>query len=297
MSHDVSSGHPRSIKMMTLSSRKRCLPLTIVTCLSLNYCHALSPSSSLTESVLSRRAYFYTNAAIVATTYAATGVSVSSAFGGGGAETFSTAAYDKQEYTNSIVASRDTNISPKEVYDTLQKLKVTSTSGKSTGNQMKRALDVGAGAGVSTQVLYEMGYTTIDALDWSRGAWDANVISCPPSVTFYELDDERFLRTEWDKKNGRAKYDVIAFNFAVNRNKAEYFATQLLAEDGILLAPINTQTDYWFKQVYTLMDHSGTILWTANDVGAWSVLFQPDVTQDTCQGIWCSSYNGFKKLK
>ena len=31
---------------------------------------------------------------------------------------FHSAAYGLEEYTNSIVASRDTNVSPKEVYDT-----------------------------------------------------------------------------------------------------------------------------------------------------------------------------------
>jgi hypothetical protein len=207
--------------------------------------------------------------------------------------TFRSGGFGREEYTNSIVASRDTNISPKEVYDTLAKLQKTENNGKRS-----RALDVGAGAGVSTQVLWDMGYRTIDALDWSGEAWRLNVEengSCPPSVHFFELDDERFLQ-EW-KRAGSERYDVIAFNFAVNRNKALAFSKELLKEDGILLAPINTQTDYWLKQVYTLIDASGKTLWTANDVGAWSVQFQPDVTQDTCQGVWCAPFNGFKKLR
>jgi len=203
-------------------------------------------------------------------------------------------AFPKAEYTNSIVASRDTNVSPKEVYDSILSIKPKETAGRTTS---KRALDVGAGAGVSTQVLYdEMGYTTIDALDWSGDAWDLNVVQngyCPPSVQFYELDDERFYKL-W-KNQKMEKYDVIVFNFAVNKNKAFKFAKELLKEDGLLLAPINTQTDYWLKQTYVLLTAEGKILWTANDVGAWSVQFQPDVTQDTCQGIWCPPYNGFKK--
>lgn len=206
---------------------------------------------------------------------------------------FQSGGFGREEYTNSIVASRDTNISPKEVYDTLAKLKTNSTSGN------MRALDVGAGAGVSTQVLWDMGYHTIDALDWSGEAWKLNVEengSCPSSVKFYELDDERF-RQEWKSQKKSERYDVIAFNFAVNRNKALLFSRDLLKENGILLAPINTQTDYWLKQVYTLMDSSGQTLWTANDVGAWSVQFQPDVTQDTCQGVWCAPFNGFQKLR
>mmetsp|Transcript_19402 Transcript_19402/g.26925 ORF Transcript_19402/g.26925 Transcript_19402/m.26925 type:complete len:367 (-) Transcript_19402:39-1139(-) len=215
-------------------------------------------------------------------------------------------AFPKAEYTNSIVASRDTNVSPKEVYDSI--LSIKGNSGKSITSiakdgapqvavPSKRALDVGAGAGVSTQVLYEeMGYTTIDALDWSGDAWDLNVVQngyCPPSVQFYELDDERFYNT-W-KSSKMEPYDVIVFNFAVNKKKALKFAKELLKEDGLLLAPVNTQTDYWLKQTYVLLTAQGTILWSANDVGAWSVQFQPDVTQDTCQGIWCPPYNGFKK--
>ena len=67
---------------------------------------------------------------------------------------FRSAAYSLKEYTNSIVASRDTNVSPLEVYETLlQKLKPSSKQ-----ETTLRALDVGAGAGVSTQVLWDMGY-------------------------------------------------------------------------------------------------------------------------------------------
>jgi len=219
-------------------------------------------------------------------------------------------AFSKAEYTNSIVASRDTNVSPKEVYDSILSIQGNiNTNGTTTTFDgtvpvsavlppKKRALDVGAGAGVSTQVLYdEMGYTTIDALDWSGDAWDINVIQngyCPSSVHFYELDDERFYKL-W-KTSHMDPYDVIVFNFAVNPSKALKFAKELLTKDhGLLLAPVNTQTDYWLKQTYVLLNAQGTILWSANDVGAWSVQFQPDVTQDTCQGIWCPPYNGFKK--
>jgi SAM-dependent methyltransferase len=207
---------------------------------------------------------------------------------------FESNAFHKAELTNSIIASRDTNVSPMEVYDTLR-----SQLRRNANVTGARALDVGAGAGVSTQVLYQqLGYQTIDAVDWSGVAWQTNVVEagyCPPTVHFYELDDERFLR-EW-RRQGSVPYDVIVFNFAVNKEKALYFCRNLLKPDGLLLAPINIQKDYWLKQSYQLLDSDGRVKWNANDVGAWSVLFQPDVTQDTCQGIWCAPFNGFEKLR
>lgn len=199
-------------------------------------------------------------------------------------ERFISSGYSRTEYTNSITASRDTNISPKEVYDTLGRVKTNGT----------RALDVGCGAGVSTQVLYEMGYTSIDACDWSSEAWDAYVVNCPESVHFFEMDDERFVREQWKAFNGE-RYDAIVFNFAINQRKAVQFATELLHKDGVLLAPVNEKDEYWLKQQYQLMDSNGKILWSSSTVDAWSVQFQPDVTQDTCQGIWCPPYNGFRK--
>jgi hypothetical protein len=230
---------------------------------------------------------------------------------------FRSAASPKTEYTNSIVASRDTNISPLEVYDTIksrlqlqqqQQQQSIGGGGGGSGNgnthppprsSTLRALDVGAGAGVSTQVIYdELGITTIDAVDWSGDAWQINVVeqgACPSSVHFYAMDDERFVETIW-KTRQLPKYDVIAFNFAINRDKALYFCHELLEPDtGLLLAPINTQTDYWLKQTYQVWNAQGQVTWSANDVGAWSVQFQPDVTADTCQGIWCAPYNGFQK--
>lgn len=180
---------------------------------------------------------------------------------------FFSAAFPKTELTNSIIASRDTNISPLEVYDTLR----SRLRRNENGNKDARALDVGAGAGVSTQVLFEqLGYSNIDAVDWSGDAWQTNVVEngfCPSTVHFYELDDERFVNV-W-RKNNLPKYDIIAFNFGVNREKAIYFCKNLLKPGGLLLAPINTQKDYWLKQTYQLLDSEGTVAWSANDVGAW----------------------------
>jgi hypothetical protein len=215
-------------------------------------------------------------------------------------EAFYTAAFGKQEYTNSIIVSRDTNISPAEVYDSISSsLLQYPLQQAQQQKRIPKAWDVGCGAGVSTQVLWNMGYQDIIAIDWSSTAWETFVVeqgSCPSSVSFYNMDDETFVSTTWPKQ--QPLFDVIVFNFAINESKAQKYAQQLLyPNSGRLLAPVNVQSDYWLKQVYRVYDSQGKLLWDAQDVGAWSVLFQPDVTQDTCQGIWCSPYNGFQKKK
>uniref|UniRef100_A0A7S1FLM7 Uncharacterized protein n=1 Tax=Corethron hystrix TaxID=216773 RepID=A0A7S1FLM7_9STRA len=149
---------------------------------------------------------------------------------------FRSGGYGLEDYTNAFVASRDTNISPKEAYDSIKSSILFSplSSARTTG-RIPRALDLGAGAGVSTQFLYEMGYSIIDAVDWSGKAWERFVTedpssSCPPSVKFYEMDDERY-RAEWRSEQAE-KFDVIVYNFAVNDKKALEFAQELLAKDG-----------------------------------------------------------------
>ena len=129
-------------------------------------------------------------------------------------------------------------------------------------------------------------------------------------MKFHPMDDERYLEN-WREASSRRRdparddidrddgdddyvdsdkddgmvYDAVVFNFAVNKSKALRFATELLdKEHGRLLAPINSYDDYWLSQTYTVMDGYGKVLWSAVDVGAWSVLFQPDVTQDTVSG-------------
>jgi SAM-dependent methyltransferase len=200
---------------------------------------------------------------------------------------FRTSAVGQEEYTNAITASRDTNISPKEAYDTL-----TGKIPRATTTRA-RALDLGAGAGLSTQLLYQLGYHTIDAVDWSGEAWNNYVESCPETVKFYEMADDPFFRLAQEKEFPR--YDIVVYNFAVNPAKAVRVAKNLLLpEKGLLLAPVNDRADYWYKQTYWLIDETGTIVYKSSaEVGAWSVQFQPDVTADTCTGIWCGGFNGF----
>ena len=196
---------------------------------------------------------------------------------------FVTSAYGKQEYTNSITASRDTNLSPAEAYDVIRQRIPPASSDES------RALDLGAGAGLSTAVLFlEKHYRSIDAVDWSATAWEESVQQQPETVRFQALDDDRFFRT------CTAKYDAIVYNFAVNPDKALRVARQFLTDTGVLLAPCNDRTDYWYKQSYVVLNREGNVLWKSDqEVGAWSVQFQPDVTSPNCTGPWCQGFNGY----
>jgi len=98
----------------------------------------------------------------------------------------------------------------------------------------------------------------------------------PRGVVFTPMDDERFV-DERIRPEGMEKFDAIVFNFGVNESKAVRYAREFLNEDvGRLLAPVNVQPDYWLKQSFKVYDAKGNVLWTADDVGAWSVQFQPD---------------------
>ena len=158
-----------------------------------------------------------------------------------------------------------------------------------------RVADVGAGAGVSTAVLYhELGYRSIDAIDWSGDAWRNNVLQVPDStMRFFELDDETFF-SRFDNNNNNSLYTIIVYNFAINPAKAMRMAQKYLTPNGILLAPVNDTSDYWYKQSYWLLNQKGERLSPSlAEVGAWSVQFQPDVTSTTCTGIWCGGFNGY----
>ena len=217
---------------------------------------------------------------------------------------FETTAYGRQEYTNSITASRDTNLSPAEAYDVIrQKIPPNKND-----NPNFRALDLGAGAGLSTAILCnEKGYIATDAVDWSRTAWDDSVKRQPNTIQFYEMDDSAFFEYALQKQQQQQqqqpqtmlKYDVIVYNFACNFDKAVFAATTFLNcgnPESVLLAPVNDRSDYWYKQTYVLLDCRGNVVWKSDpEVGAWSIQFQPDVTAPSCVGIWCGGFNGYQQ--
>ena len=204
-----------------------------------------------------------------------------------GAPEFRTAAFDKPNYANAYTASRDTNVSPKEAYDVIA-TKALPPPGVSA---CPRALDLGAGAGVSTEILWRNGFRSIVAVDPSRVAWDTFVGEKQPAgsgVTFMQNSDDGYL----DSRPADAPlFDLVLVNFAINNEKtADLLA--LLSPNGRLLAPVNQRRDYWFQQEYRLLDRSGQVLWKTDTSGGWAITFQPDFTSPSCQGQWCPQFRG-----
>lgn len=192
------------------------------------------------------------------------------------------------ELSNSIVASRDTNISPKEIYIQLRDEKDLRPERNGASDGDGRVLDLGAGAGVSTQALWDVGWRKVTAVDPSRLAWDrfANE-KLPPNVEFYHASDEQFV-AQWEEGQPQSeKFNLVVLNYAVNHDKAVRFAKTLLKPGGHLLAPTNAQNNYWFAQQYEYMNDAGSVLWTKDTLGSYAVLFQPDFTNPACQGQWC----------
>jgi hypothetical protein len=208
---------------------------------------------------------------------------------------FRSAAFEKPNYSSAIVASRDTNVSPREAYDIIAERAVLPKAGACA-----RALDLGAGAGVSTQLLWLNGFRSIEAVDPSRVAWDENVevdgaVALPAGVSFVQATDDSFMARR--AKNSEATpFEMVVVNYAINPDKAAEFARALLTPEGNLLAPVNVQRDYWFAQEYRLMNKRGDVLWRKDKVGSWEVTFQPDFTQPTCQGQWCPQFRGADSL-
>ena len=141
---------------------------------------------------------------------------------------FHSNAFGLEEYNNVFAASDNTNVSPKEAYDTiLSKVSPTElTTATEAAGRPLRALDLGAGAGVSTEMLWRLGYRELVAVDWSDAAWTRFVspASVPRSVTFMALDDQRWLGT-WQAhaaagggfEHGEdGRFDAIVFNYAVS---------------------------------------------------------------------------------
>merc|ERR1711957_85171 len=115
-------------------------------------------------------------------------------------------------------------VSPREAYDIIADRAVLPK-----GLPCARALDLGAGAGVSTQLLWLNGFRSIEAVDPSRVAWDENVerdgeVQLPPGVSFTQATDDTFLSRRNLAKN------TSAFDTASRR--------QAIAAALLLLRPL-----------------------------------------------------------
>ena len=204
-----------------------------------------------------------------------------------GTSDFRSGAFDQPNYANAVVASRDTNVSPKEAYDVI----ATRALPPPGGSRCPRALDLGAGAGVSTEILWRNGFRSIVAVDPSRVAWDKFVGEQQPAgsgVTFIQNSDDGYIES---RPADAALFDLVLVNFAINADKARDLLA-LLTPNGRLLAPVNQQRDYWFRQEYREFDRTGELLWRADTSGGWAITFQPDFTSPACQGQWCPQFRG-----
>eukprot|EP00746_Dinoflagellata_sp_MGD_P005183 gnl/MRDRNA2_/MRDRNA2_110028_c0_seq1.p1 gnl/MRDRNA2_/MRDRNA2_110028_c0~~gnl/MRDRNA2_/MRDRNA2_110028_c0_seq1.p1 ORF type:complete len:203 (+),score=41.52 gnl/MRDRNA2_/MRDRNA2_110028_c0_seq1:128-736(+) len=121
----------------------------------------------------------------------------------------------------------DTNLSAKEAYGAIRDALATPGSGS--------ALDLGAGAGYSTKVLHELGYTThIDAVDPSGDAWRlCEYASGFDTVSFHEQTDEAFLQA-----HSNMTYDAINIAYGIATTKAEGIGAAHLKSGGRMLAPV-----------------------------------------------------------
>ena len=198
------------------------------------------------------------------------------------------------ELSRAFAVSRDTNVSPGEIYNFLRyqpDLQPDAILKGGAGAGGGRALDLGAGAGASTQLLWEAGWAEVVAVDPSREAWDKYAPSggLPRGVSFNQQSDEQYA-ARWAAERDEP-FDLVVLNYAVNREKAVRLARLLLAPTGKLLAPTNISPDYWFQQVYMLFDSRGEPQWTTKaTLGSYDILFQPDFTADTCVGQWCPQF-------
>ena len=198
---------------------------------------------------------------------------------------FRSGAFEQPNYSNAVTASRDTNVSPKEAYDVIAARAVPPP-----GVPCPRALDLGAGAGVSTQFLWLNGFRDIVAVDPSRVAWDKFVGPLPAGggVVFEQNSDDGYLA----KRPADAPlFDLVLVNFAINQDKAQELC-ELLTPEGRLLAPVNQQRNYFFRQEFRLYDRSTNVLWRTDTSGGWAITFQPDYTSPSCQGQWCPQFRG-----
>lgn len=125
------------------------------------------------------------------------------------------------------VITAETHLPAMEAYETLRR--DLEQPGHGT------ALDLGAGTGFSTKVLYDLGYTGgIDAVDPSGVAWQAcHYASGLKGVAFYAETDVDFLRG-----HTRKMYDAISVSFGMTTAKAEAIGQAHLIPGGRMFVPV-----------------------------------------------------------
>lgn len=134
--------------------------------------------------------------------------------------------------------SHATNISATQIYD-LEREHLHPTAAQSRKSELK-ALDLGAGAGLSTRVLRRLGYKHVDAVDQSEDAWSTSGADRLRGVAFFHKPANAFVQGLDSKEN---TYDAVNVAFAIRRQKALDYAQHALAPGGRLLAPIATSDE------------------------------------------------------
>jgi len=175
--------------------------------------------------------------------------------------------------------SDDTNISSTEIYG--MERKYLQPNGKSSRDMLK-ALDLGAGAGVSSGVLRHLGYSHVDAVDQSDQAWTYSGAQKLNGVKFHNKTAGEFMDGV-----SKPQFDAVNVAFAIKRQKAMDYAHRALAPGGRLLAPIATSDEVVPPGKVAIRFH----LVTKNNSGGLDdqqlpdanlpetcLFFQPDVT-------------------
>lgn len=178
------------------------------------------------------------------------------------------------------VFSQDTNISASDIYDAQRQY--LKPDGEKHG---LRALDLGAGAGVSTSVLKQLGYEHIDSVDQSDTAWMQSGANKMKDVKFHKATADDFIAGI--KSKDGTQYDAVNVAYGLKDSKAIDYAERVLARGGKFLVPITTSevverpgkiATRWHL---VTKDGSGNVHdkdLPDKPVGGGQMKFQPDIT-------------------